>query len=560
MFNSHNLEKLLSRVPVKVPVNVGYVDWRNETVFCRLSDDESDYKSLLSRMNHFYSNGALRKRVLQAIKGDLYAAQIKTNWYRVELKSLSREQRECSVCLIDAGGIMVLPLINSLFVLDDRFINEPFDRSFSIQLTTPVDLCGSLKGAGFIGCSEVREGSTLDAFLLSEKEPLVALFKKENSNRRTPNLEVSPRRPAYITRIQKQQDNFSNSLPLGVLKSVFLRNTEKKCSSPRTNDVACPLLDLSPIKNVSSCSRLVPSSGSQRNVGDPANDYGSAVSVSPLSFSNTDTLSDLDSTLPQFSVSDIAFNRLDANVLNANDACQIYIETEETKRETQKLKQLLQSIDPIETARAIDSEAYCPRVSCFHACDLDELDLEDLWSVHCSGPTVVLAHGPAVSGGGDLQTSNLRRARKKVSLEWISPSWLLPGDVVLYWPFSNCPQRVRVVDKENDELTVVCIDTGEESFLEPKKSKFFRLPLQLSTVHFKPTCIGPLRLAGEWSRNWVTVRSSLKLRELCKKVTAVSFDGDDLARWVTLFDGEGRNINKMFIDLIKESPNSRNKK
>lgn len=65
MFNSHNLEKLLSRVPVKVPVNVGYVDWRNETVFCRLSDDESDYKSLLSRMNHFYSNGALRKRVLQ---------------------------------------------------------------------------------------------------------------------------------------------------------------------------------------------------------------------------------------------------------------------------------------------------------------------------------------------------------------------------------------------------------------------------------------------------------------------------------------------------------------
>lgn len=84
--------------------------------------------------------------------------------------------------------------------------------------------------------------------------------------------------------------------------------------------------------------------------------------------------------------------------------------------------------------------------------------------------------------------------------------------------------------------------------------------LQLSTVHFKPTCIGPLRLAGEWSRNWVTVRSSLKLRELCKKVTAVSFDGDDLARWVTLFDGEGRNINKMFIDLIKESPNSRNKK
>lgn len=518
--------------PLRITLTVTYVDFKNEIVFCRLVNDRPCFEELSQKLNNFYANPNFRKNIQQVKKNDLYAAAIDSVWYRVQLTWVHRADRSCGVCLIDVGRTVVLPL-NSLFILDNWFINCPFDRRYSIQFTTPANGWSAFEEAGFLNCGELLEGNILDAFVLSETEPLVALFKRDEPDEVKQPKVMFGWQPSTVNHSQKNESFFTRSLTPSMLRDIELTraaNLSSSFSKSRLTNSSTmnnhlisfhnsvthtvkPLTDgpfrVPSLRNRAAGRTIVATGDGVENgrslekdflnrtltscESDTDNEMATKLlipqkqgknhiaSVSPPSSHNTEIYSDLDSTLPQF---DLQF---ETKVLNANTACEIYLETPETKKRMEQLKELLNNI-------------------------------------------------------------------KLESLKPVSSSWLIKGDVILYAPRSRCPKRVRVENNDNEELFLTCVDTGEEIYSENNELCYFRLPPELTMDRFGAACLGPLRLAEKYSPNWLTVESGVRLRELCRTVVSARFDIASQGRWVTLIDVEGRNVNQIFDAYTKMSP------
>lgn len=75
--------------------------------------------------------------LLQVIKDELYVAEFNSTWYRVQVQYINRNNNTCDVQLIDEGYDVELPL-NSVFALNAQFVDEPYDRRYSTQFSTPL--------------------------------------------------------------------------------------------------------------------------------------------------------------------------------------------------------------------------------------------------------------------------------------------------------------------------------------------------------------------------------------------------------------------------------------
>lgn len=142
---------------------------------------------------------------------------------------------------------------------------------------------------------------------------------------------------------------------------------------------------------------------------------------------------------------------------------------------------------------------------------------------------------------------------KRETLLPIQGKWAIPNNVVLYDTGKEL-QRVRIVSVKNeetvpDDITLVCIDTGEEHYVD-SGTGFFRIPRGLDNKSIPASCIGPVRLSGQYGPKWLSVSAGIKLRELCENVVLARYEGSSSERYVVLFNVNHENINDLFMQYI----------
>ncbi|CAG9538490.1 unnamed protein product [Cercopithifilaria johnstoni] len=148
--------------------------------------------------------------------------------------------------------------------------------------------------------------------------------------------------------------------------------------------------------------------------------------------------------------------------------------------------------------------------------------------------------------------------RKKLSyiddtdLLEVSGSWCCQNEHYLFW-FDDCWNRVKILAREDDEWKVLCVDTGEEKFVE-YNSRFYRLPKRLSIEEWPPTCLGPLRLSGPMDARWLGIGARIFLRSICKEALHLTalFGKGESDRSILLYDERGRCLNDHFVKFVEK--------